>query len=103
MKKREQKALKPSEMGLHSKVRWEINISGDTPKEHAKNIALFAEEFYLFLHRYNYGKEPESVVVTQKFADLSARYLTCWTILMMKSLSSLTDLMMLFANNVPNC
>ena len=55
-------------MGLHSKVRWEINISGDTPKEHAKNIALFAEEFYLFLHRYNYGKELESVVVTQKFA-----------------------------------
>ena len=55
-------------MGLHSKVRWEINISGDTPKEHAKNIALFAEEFYLFLYRYNYSKEPESVVVTQKFA-----------------------------------
>ena len=55
-------------MGLHSKVRWEINISGDTRKEHAKNIALFAEEFYLFLYRYNYSKEPESVVVTQKFA-----------------------------------
>ena len=55
-------------MGLHSKVRWEIKISGDTPKEQAKNIALFAEEFYAFLYQYNYGKLPETVVITQKFA-----------------------------------
>ena len=55
-------------MGLHSKVRCEINISGDTPRERGKNIALFAEEFYLFIYRYNHGKVPETVVVTQKFA-----------------------------------
>ena len=55
-------------MGLHSKVRWEIKISGDTPKEQAKNIALFAEEFYAFLYQYNNGKLPETVVITQKFA-----------------------------------
>ena len=60
--------MKPSEMGLHSKVRWEIKINGDTPKEYAKNIVMFAEEFYLFIYRFNHGKEPESVVVTQKFA-----------------------------------
>ena len=55
-------------MGLHSKVRWEIKISGETAKEQRKNIALFAEEFYLFIYRYNNGKEPEMVSVTQKFA-----------------------------------
>ena len=55
-------------MGLHSKVRWEIKISGDTPKEQAKNIALFAEEFYAFLYKYNNGDLPETVVITQKFA-----------------------------------
>ena len=61
--------MKPSEMGLHSKVRWEINISGDTPKEHAKNIALFAEELYKFIYKYNHGGQlPELVLVTQKFA-----------------------------------
>ena len=55
-------------MGLHSKVRYVIKFNGDTPKEHAKNIVMFAEEFYLFIYRFNHGKEPESVVVTQKFA-----------------------------------
>jgi hypothetical protein len=56
-------------MGLHSKVRWEIKISGDTPKEHAKHIALFAEELYKFIYKYNHGGQlPELVLVTQKFA-----------------------------------
>ena len=77
--------MKPSEMGLHSKVRWEIKINGDTPKEHAKNIALFAEEFYLFLY---IAKNRNRWLSRKSSPDLSARYLTCWTILMMKSLSS---------------
>ena len=60
--------MKPSERGLHSKVRFEIEISGNPPKEQGKNIALFAEEFYLFIYRYNHGKVPDTVIVTQKFA-----------------------------------
>ena len=55
-------------MGLHSKVRCNVKVVGDTPKEQGKNIALFAEEFYLFIYRYNHGTEPETVIVTQKFA-----------------------------------
>ena len=60
--------MKPSEMGLHSKVRCKIKICGDTPREQGRNIALFAEELYLFIYRYNHGKVPDNVVVTQKFA-----------------------------------
>ena len=56
-------------MGLHSKVRCEIKVSGNTPKEQAWKIALFAEELYKFIYKYNHGGQlPELVLVTQKFA-----------------------------------
>ena len=73
-------------MGLHSKVRWEINISGDTPKEHAKNIALFAEELYKFIYKYNHGGQlPELVLVTQKFARFVRWNLACTTMDFLRS------------------
>ena len=78
--------MKPSEMGLHSKVRWEINISGDTPKEHAKNIALFAEELYKFIYKYNHGGQlPALVLVTQKFARFVRWNLSCTTMDFLRS------------------
>ena len=56
-------------MGLHSKVRCAIKVSGNTPKEQAWKIALFAEELYKFIYKYNHGGQlPELVLVTQKFA-----------------------------------
>ena len=56
-------------MGLHSKVRCEIKLYGNTPKEQLRHIALFAEELYHFIYRYNHnGRMPETVVITQKFA-----------------------------------
>ena len=56
-------------MGLHSKVRCEIKVSGNTPKKQAWKIALFAEELYKFIYKYNHGGQlPELVLVTQKFA-----------------------------------
>lgn len=51
MKKRETKALDPSEMGLYNKVCCNVKVVGDNPKELGKNIALFAEEYYLFIYK----------------------------------------------------
>ena len=47
-KKRETKALKPSEMVLHSKVRCEITLKGKTRVEQADEIVRFTEELYRF-------------------------------------------------------
>ena len=43
-KKTETKALKPSEMGLHSKVRCEITLKGKSRVAQADEIVRFTEE-----------------------------------------------------------
>ena len=68
MKKRETKALKPSEMGLHSKVRCEITLKGKTSVEQADEIVRFTEELYRFIYEYNYHvKIPIPLIVTQNY------------------------------------
>lgn len=61
--------LKPSEMGLHSKVRCEIKLIGENLRDQSRNIAQFAEELYLFIYKYNHnGRMPETAMITQRFA-----------------------------------
>lgn len=56
-------------MGLHSKVRYEIRLYGNTPQEQLRHIALFAEELHQFIYGYNHdGEVPETAVMPQKFA-----------------------------------
>ena len=68
MKKNSKQGFEAFGNGSAQQGALEIKISGDTPKEQAKNIALFAEEFYAFLYKYNNGELPGTVVITQKFA-----------------------------------
>ena len=46
--------MKPTEMGLHSKVCCEIKVSGNTPKEQAFVFSEYSDdEVFKFIDKYN--------------------------------------------------
>lgn len=56
-------------MGLHNKVRCEIELKKENRKAQMDEIVRFAEELFLFVYQYNHnGNMPEKIVITQKFA-----------------------------------
>ena len=67
-KKKEAKALKPSQMGLHSKVRYEIMFQSKNRMEQVKEIVEFATAFYDFIYDYIEKKHWENMDITQKLA-----------------------------------
>ena len=67
-KKQAPKALKPSEMGLHSKVRYVIHLKSKTRKEQAMEIIEFATGLYDFIVDFIEQEKPLRMEITQKFA-----------------------------------
>ena len=68
MKKTTSKALKPSEMGLHSKVRYVILLKGKTHKEQEQEIIDFATGYYDYLFDFIEHDELARLEITQKLA-----------------------------------
>ena len=67
-KKQAPKALKPSEMGLHSKVRYVIHLKSKTRKEQAMEIIEFATGLYDLIVGFIEQEKPLRMEITQKFA-----------------------------------
>lgn len=77
MKKNETKASKPSEMGLHSKVRYQVNLRTSTRLEQKNDIVSFAMELHGFLYSRNHPDKKESnELFTCKFARFISKAFT---------------------------
>ena len=60
--------MKPSEMGLHSKVRYAIILKGETRQKQKLEIIEFATGYYDYLFEFIEHDELARLEITQKLA-----------------------------------
>lgn len=61
------KALKPSEMGLHSTIRFTVELEGESRSEQEKNIINYVTSLHNFMQTSGIPEE-QSEIFTWKFA-----------------------------------
>lgn len=77
MKRKEAKALKPSEMGLHSKVRYNVVPQGANRTAQERSIAATAIGMHTALRPFLYPDEGDTPHgMTRKFARFLSKSFT---------------------------